>query len=253
MVVGDNFNPEIGFLRREDFRRNFAAARFSPRPRPARARVVRKYNYAGSLEYITDNSNVLETREIAGSIQVDLQSGDSATAEYTQNYELVRRPFPITERNGVPAGSFDFQNLRLAYSLGQQHRLNGSASYEVGSFYGGDKRTISFSGRGMITIPFAVEPTISFNWIDLPGGRFMTTLISTRTTYAMTPRMYVGALVQYSSATSSFTINSRFRWEYIPGSELFVVYNEGRDTFPVRRIDLENRGFIVKVNRLVRF
>jgi hypothetical protein len=253
LVVGDNFNPEVGFMRREDFRRNFAAGRFSPRPRPARARVIRKYNYAGSLEYITDNNNVLETRELSGSIQVDLQSGDSATAEYTQNYELVRRAFPITERNSVPAGAFDFQNLRLAYSMGQQHRLSGTATYEVGSFYGGDKRTVSFSGRGMITIPFAVEPTVSFNWIDLPGGSFLTTLVSTRTTYAMTPRMYVSALVQYSSANTSFSTNARFRWEYIPGSELFVVYNEGRDTFPVRRIDLENRGFIVKVNRLVRF
>ena len=56
-----------------------------------------------------------------------------------------------------------------------------------------------------------------------------------------------------SSATTSFSTNTRFRWEYIPGSELFVVYTEGRDTFPVRRIELENRGFIVKVNRLIRF
>jgi hypothetical protein len=253
LVVGDNFNPEIGFMRREDFRRNFAAARFSPRPRPERAKVIRKFNYAGSLEYITDNHNVLETRELSGSLQVDLQSGDSATAEYTQNYELVRRPFAITEENFVPAGAYDFQNLRLAYSLGQQHRVNGNATYETGSFYGGDKRTVSFGGRAMVTLPLSVEPTVSFNWIDLPTGSFLTTLISTRTTYAMTPRMYVSALVQYSSASTSFSSNVRFRWEYIPGSELFVVYNEGRDTFPVRRIELENRGFIVKINRLVRF
>jgi len=69
----------------------------------------------------------------------------------------------------------------------------------------------------------------------------------------MTPRMYVSALVQYSSASSSFSSNARFRWEYIPGSELFIVYNEGRDTLPVHRIELENRGFIVKINRLIRF
>jgi len=37
------------------------------------------------------------------------------------------------------------------------------------------------------------------------------------------------------------------------GSELFIVYNEGRDTLPVHRIELENRGFIVKINRLIRF
>ena len=253
LVVGDNFNPEIGFMRREDFRRNYAAARFSPRPRPERAKIIRKYNYAGSFEYITDNNNVLETRETSGSLQIDLQSGDSATAEYTQNYELVRRPFSITEENFVPAGAYDFQNLRLAYAAGQQHRINGTATYEIGSFYGGDKKSVAFTGRAMVTLPLSVEPTVSFNWIDLPTGKFLTTLVSTRTTYAMTPRMYVSALVQYSSATTSFSTNARFRWEYIPGSELFIVYNEGRDTFPVHRIELENRGFIVKINRLIRF
>ena len=142
---------------------------------------------------------MLESRELSGSLQVDLQSGDSATAEYTQNYELVRRPFTITRgerRAGRRATSSRI--CRLAYSLGQQHRLAGTATFETGTFYGGDKRTVSFRGRGMITIPFAVEPTMSFNWIDLPGGSFLTKLVSTRTTYTMTPRMYVSALVQYN-------------------------------------------------------
>jgi hypothetical protein len=43
------------------------------------------------------------------------------------------------------------------------------------------------------------------------------------------------------------------RWEYQPGSELFVVYNEERDTVIARFPDLQNRAFIVKVNRLFRF
>ena len=30
--VGDDFNPEVGFLRRDDFARSFGSARFSPRP-----------------------------------------------------------------------------------------------------------------------------------------------------------------------------------------------------------------------------
>jgi hypothetical protein len=45
----------------------------------------------------------------------------------------------------------------------------------------------------------------------------------------------------------------RLRWEYRPGSELFVVYNEERDTLTHRVPDLRNRAFIVKVNRLLRF
>ena len=46
----------------------------------------------------------------------------------------------------------------------------------------------------------------------------------------MTPRMFVAALVQHASSSHSLTTNLRFRWEYQPGSELFVVYTDGHDT-----------------------
>ncbi len=69
----------------------------------------------------------------------------------------------------------------------------------------------------------------------------------------MTPYMFVSALLQYNSADHVVSANVRLRWEYRPGSELFVVFNEQRDTLSPRFPDLANRAFIVKINRLVRF
>jgi hypothetical protein len=44
------------------------------------------------------------------------------------------------------------------------------------------------------------------------------------------------------------------RWEYSPGSELFIVYNEEDNTeAPTGLPGLQNRAFIVKVNRFLRF
>jgi hypothetical protein len=64
--------------------------------------------------------------------------------------------------------------------------------------------------------------------------------------------MFAGALIQYNSSTHSFSSNVRFRWEYQPGSDLFVVYSEGRDMFGDVPRGLLNRGFVVKVTRLFR-
>jgi hypothetical protein len=70
----------------------------------------------------------------------------------------------------------------------------------------------------------------------------------------MTPRMFVSALVQYASSTNSLSTNFRFRWEYQPGSEIFVVYTDGRDTAALLgRPTLQNRGIVIKANRLFRF
>ena len=63
--------------------------------------------------------------------------------------------------------------------------------------------------------------------------------------------MFTSALVQYNSDSHSLSANVRLRWEYRPGSELFVVYNDERDTFGRRFPDLINRAFIVKFSRQV--
>ena len=91
------------------------------------------------------------------------------------------------------------------------------------------------------------------NRITLPAQRFTTQLVTTRTTYTVTPLMFVSALLQYNSTNNAVGANVRLRWEYQPGSELFVVYNEQRNTLATRFPLLENRAFIVKLNRLFRF
>jgi hypothetical protein len=65
--------------------------------------------------------------------------------------------------------------------------------------------------------------------------------------------MFTSALLQYNSETHSLSANVRLRWEYRPGSELFVVYNDERNTLARAFPDVMNRAFIVKVNRLFRF
>ena len=65
--------------------------------------------------------------------------------------------------------------------------------------------------------------------------------------------MFVSALLQYNSGNESLSTNVRMRWEYLPGSELFIVYNEQRDTLAPTFPELENRTFVIKINRLFRF
>ena len=54
--------------------------------------------------------------------------------------------------------------------------------------------------------------------------------------------MFTSALVQYNSVSRSVSANVRLRWEYQPGSELFIVYNEQRDTQPTVFPQLSNRA-----------
>ena len=251
LVVGGSFNPEVGLLRREDFRRSSVTARFSPRTRNHNS--VRKWTYEGGLDYVTDNDNRLESRNLSGLFRIDFHNSDAVSLQISRIYEFLVDPFAISEGVSIPVGGYSFDNLTATYRVGAQHRFSGSTSFEIGSFYAGDKKTAAFRGRLVVTPQLSVEPTVSLNWVDLPDGRFTTTVSGSRATFTVTPRMFVGAFVQYSSADTSLSTNLRFRWEYQPGSELIIVYTEGRSMLPPRGTELENRGFVVKVNRLFRF
>ncbi len=163
-------------------------------------------------------------------------------------------PFTIASGVTIPVGGYSFQGARLSYSLGAQRRVSGSFSVQHGTFFSGERTTFGYNrGRIELTPQFSFEPGVSINWIDLPEGQFTTKLVTSRATYTFAPRMSFSGLLQYNSSGDSLSSNLRFRWEYEPGSELFVVYSDQRDTDVRGYPDLENRAFVVKFNRFFRF
>ena len=156
----------------------------------------------------------------------------------------------------IPIGGYEFQDVFLSYYMGQQRRVSGTAFVQQGTFFGGDLTGFGYrQGRVGVTPQLSIEPTVQINRISLPQGAFTATVATTRATYTFTSRMFLSALVQYNSAIDQMGTNVRFRWEYSPGSELFVVYNDQRDTTlrPGRLPMLEYRAFIAKFARLFRF
>ena len=253
LLVGDNFNPEVGFLRRDDFRRTFVQAQYSPRP--AGIAAVRQFFFGANLDYILNGAGQLETRISQARFQTSLENSDSVSADIQQSYELLSQPFEIAPGITIPVGDYQFQDYRASYRMGPQRRLSGSFSIQRGTFFGGSITEVRYSrGRLELTPQFSFEPSVSVSDITLPEGSFTAKLVTTRLTYTFTPRMFVGGFLQYNSTRNVLSTNVRLRWEYQPGSELFVVYNDQRDTelgrsFPL----LENRAFVVKFTGLFRF
>jgi Domain of unknown function (DUF5916) len=254
LVVESNFSPDVGFLRRSDIRREYALARFSPRPASARLSRIRRFVYEGGLEYVENSAGRVEAREWSGSFSVEMLNSDRATATVLDDYEFIPRPFEIAPGVTVPVGGYAYRAGEVSYQFGTQRRFSGTLSYRDGTLYGGTRRSVEFSGGRLdLSRRLSIEPTVSVNRVDLPGGDFVSNVTSMRVTFTMTPRMFVSALVQDNSSARALSANARFRWEYHPGSELFVVYSDGRDTTSSGFPQLVNRAFVVKITRLVRF
>ena len=138
--------------------------------------------------------------------------------------------------------------------FGQQRRASGSVVYEDGTFYNGTRRSFAVNGaRVQVTPQLSVEPSGQINWVKLLQGDFTARVLRGRVTYTMTPRMFISGIAQYNNTTASAGSNLRFRWEYRPGSELFVVYTDDYDTVDRPSVTpLRNRALVLKITRLFR-
>ena len=252
MLIDADFSPEVGFVRRTDVRRTFGMARFSPRPR--RSRVVRKLNWQVNYDYLTDaKAAQVQAKELSAVFRVDFQSSDSASVEQWREYEFLPGRFTVAPGVVVPAGGYTADTTRLSYSMGQQRRVSGRVALARGTLYGGTRTEATYSGRWGVLPQLSIEPSLSLNWADLPYGSFNARLVSSRVTVTPTARMLVSSLVQYNVDAHTLSSSVRLRWEYTGGSELFVVYSDGRDTQALSGQALQNRTFAVKATRLFRF
>ncbi len=264
LVVGAAFNPEIGFVRRRDFRQTSASTRLSPRPRSIS--WIRQLTLSGNGTYIeNESSGLVESWDAGGQVSVQFENSDNFSVGFGHSYENLIAPARISGAM-VPAGRYSFNEGQVGYRLGPQRFFSANLSASHGHYYGGTITSAGIQGgRVEVTPQISVEPSVSFNWIHLPNaqvpGRYDQHVAVTRVTYTMSPRAYVSGLVQYAFTKSdagagggdALSANFRFRWEWAPGSELFLVYTEDRNPDVTDRWStLRNRGFVLKINRLLR-
>ena len=250
--VDERFSPEIGFVRRPDIRRSLGEFRFSPRPRSMPS--IRRLVWIAAVDYFENGAGRVDTREQSGEFAIEFQNADRVSVTYLDQYEFIPRPFRIATGVTLPIGSYNWENVRLGFNSRPQRQVAANLAFEHGTFYNGHRTAFSASrGRLALTPQLSVEPTYSVNRVDLVEGDFTTHLAGSRVTYTRSPWMFTSALVQYNSASNTLSANVRFRWEYQPGSELFVVYNDERNTSLSGFPEMTTRAVIVKVNRLFRF
>lgn len=251
LFVGAQFAPSVGYVRRDNFRRSTGNLRFSPRLR--RSRRVRQLTWLGTYTYDTDALGTqVQNRSIDTSFRTELHTGDTATVQYVDEYELLPANFRIAPRIVVPQAGYAQRTWSAAYSLASNRRISGRIAAGRGAFYDGHRTEAIYSGRVTIAPQFALEPSLSLAWVQLPFGDFNARLIANRVTWTPTNRMFLSSLMQFNVDAKTLSTSVRLRWEYIPGSELFLVYSDGRDTARAGTA-LQNRTLAAKITRLLRF
>ena len=222
--IQEHFNPSIGFVRRQNFRKYSPTIGFQPRPQ--NSRYVRQYGFAGSVDLLTDLDNDLLNREIdLMPFRVNFQSQENFNVNVIRRRERLDTPFTISPGITLPVGAvYDATRVRFFVSTAQRRMVAVNSRFETGGFYSGTRteRQVNLSVR--LRPGLFLFLNSQWNDIKLPEGRFKTTLYRFTGETQFSPFIAVVNNIQYDSQSAVLGWQSRLRWILTPGNDLYVVY-----------------------------
>jgi hypothetical protein len=225
--IGGRFNPEMGFVTRTDVRATRAKAAWTPRPR---WRGVRQLFFQGELEYYENHAGEVESRTQQFGANMSRQDSSSLRVGAVREHDVLPVPF-ATAGTVLPIGGYHWTYYTAGYSSNQARRVYGSVNVETGGYYSGDRDSIRAAVNFQVGRTLLFEPNYTRNWITLPGRpTYVTNTLNFRVSQSFSPDLFVKGFVQYNDERRAASVNFLFWYIYKPGSDLYIVYNEGRET-----------------------
>jgi len=244
----ENFNPEVGFVRRTGIRSNRFRLEFHPRPKENS--IIREVVPHMRVLYVTDQENRLLTRSGHFAVSIQLQDGSSVEIAHNTEFERLLEPFDIHPPISIPTDDYPYDNWQLRYSSDSSKPISGMVRYTKGTFFDGEQRSLVTGATFRPNYKFSIALNYTHNDVDLRAGSFSTDLAILRTSYSLNTRMFLNALIQYNSEDGEVSSNLRFNFIHRPLSDLFLVYNEQRGVTGDREQD---RGIFFKYTHMLEF
>lgn len=248
---GEVYDPAVGFVERNGFRRFQPTFAFAPRP--ANIPSVRQLEWEFYFEYLTDLDNVLLTRTTRfGLLNIRFESGDELRVDFTNTYERLDEPFDIHPGVIILIGGYEFNDIEIELETNERRTISGELAFQQGGFWSGDRTGIEaqLSLRPSSGVLFSTE--WERNAIALPEGVFTTSLIAQRGEWQPNPWMSLTTIVQFDNVSDELGLYARFRWIVNPGNDLYVVYAHNWQSLDNRWLTLD-RAATTKINYTHRF
>ena len=247
--IQENFNPEMGFVKRTGIRSALIYTAFTPEPNIPGVKRLRPHI---RFVYTTDQDNNLLLSFLHADMIVDFINGGRIQFQRDGKREFLDTPFLIQEDITLPVGMYTYPSWAASFSSNKSRNLWTSIKYRWGDLYGGNGRIITLTA-GLRPMPnFTSEISFVNNDIDLPQGDFVNHLLRTKLTYSFSTRLALMSLIQWNSDTGEVDINMRLNFIHSPGSDLYIVYNERRLVEGIE-IGPRDRSIAVKFTYLFNF
>lgn len=226
------FDPEVGLMRRTNFREQFITMSYKPRPK-GWWQWIRQWQFnPGQVTFTQYNdSGDLQTFEYnLGFLGFDTRSGEQVRFNYKVRAEGLIQDFALTQDITIPTGEYWWREWNVELTSFEGRDLSFETVLTGGEFYNGSGWRWQTGALWRVSRYFNLFLRHERNHIELPGGKLDTDLFGFRSEYAINPNLFGSTLAQWNSSQQEFNFN--FRLQFIPkvGADFFLIVNQIYDT-----------------------
>ncbi len=257
--VGRAFEPDMGFLRRQDYVKGDLNFAYGWRPGPESPLL----RYALELQSTVFRRNLdrtVETVTMTPALVLETKTGSQVTLSIPTQYENLRTGFSLTDDVVVPATDIHrFSSVRLQYRPPAGALSYSNARVEAGRFYDGRMASASIGPSWSPSIHFNLSGSYGLEYVDFSERNqgFTAHVARLRSEVYFSAATSADAFVQYNSQANTVSANIRFRYNPREGNDLYLVWNEGlvtnRDEFDPVHPRSSNRSLLIKYSHTLQF
>lgn len=242
--VGEGFNPEVGYLSRNDGFIKFGSLIW---------KQWRPKNTGKLLEvrpHIAHRSFWNFDRELTtGWTHIDnhwvWESGFEIHTGINLTREGVFKDFEISNVK-IEKGEYKNKELQLVIITNPNAKISYKTTTFIGGYFGGNRVSSINKINFRLGNKFNSSLSLNYNNLKLRNGTINAFISGLRFAYSFTPRIFIQSLIQYNNISNITSLNARFGWIKNANTGLFLVINTIRDRDFIDKID--NQIITIKYN-----
>ena len=246
--IGQNFNPEVGSVRRTGRRIIHIEMGLSARLQQERSvgSLIRDIFPLFISDYTILPTGQTEVKLFRPQVEIKFQDGGGIEAQYIQNFKRSdRRPCAIR----LPTGDYRFNEFQVRYFTDKSKVLSLGTRYKKCDVFMAEKKTLTVEGTLQPSSRFNIRGTTRETILSCWTVHLRPMRWAWQMKFTLSPRMFVNALIRYNSDKSQVDSHLRFHLIQSPSNDLFFVYNEQQDIERART----DRVLALKYIRLFNF
>jgi len=234
---GDDFNPGIGYERRNDYTRFGDKVQYGWIP-GEKSKLHNHKVFIEGISFMRNLDGKIESSDIGPGWEFASKQGSIGSISFRQFKENVTESFSFSDDVDIPIGRYTFYGIVGKFSSRRGSLYKISTTFKAGSFYDGKRVTINLIPSAAISKHLQLEGVYELNLVEFPdrNQKFTGHIAQLKISAFLNSKLSLISLFQYNSANDNIITNIRFRYNPREGNDLYIVYDEGLNTDRQREI-----------------